>query len=85
MIVGPIFVLLALIGLLAIFVWLVQLLVWLVRMARGYERTRASRFGFRRRRHPIDILEDRLVSGEIDAAEFEEKRRLLLTDKPSAN
>lgn len=81
MIVGPIFPLLALIGLLAIFVWLVQLLVWLVRMARGYERTRASRFGFKRSRHPIDILEERLVSGEIDAAEFEEKRKVLLADK----
>lgn len=81
MIVGPIFALLALIGLLAIFVWLVRLLVWLVRMARGYERTRASRFGFRRSRHPIDILEERLVNDEIDASEFEEKRRLLLAER----
>ncbi len=81
MMVGPIFALLAVIGLLAIFVWLVQLFVWLVRMVRGHDRVRASRFGFRRSRHPIDILEERLVSGEIDAAEFEEKRRLLLADK----
>lgn len=68
MIVGPIFALLALVGLLAFFVWLVKLLVWL---ARG-----------RRRRHPIDVLEQRFVSGEIDAAEFEQKRKLLRTDKP---
>lgn len=81
MIVGPIFALLALVGLVAIFVWLVQLLVWLVRMARGYERTRASRFGFRRGRHPIDILEEKLVKGEIDGAEFEEKRKLLLAER----
>jgi uncharacterized membrane protein len=80
MLIGPIFGLLALIGLLAIFIWLVRLFVWLVGMARGYERARASRFGFRRSRQPIDILEERLVTGEIDAAEFEEKRSLLLTD-----
>ena len=76
MMVGPIFALLAVIGLLAIFVWLVQLFVWLVRMVRGYDRVRASRFGFRRSRHLIDILEERLVSGEIDAAEFEEKAQV---------
>ncbi len=78
MLIGPIFGLLALIGLLAIFIWLVRLFVWLVGMARGYERARASRF--RRSRQPIDVLEERLVTGEIDAAEFEEKRSLLLTD-----
>lgn len=78
MIVGPIFALLALIGLVAIFVWLVKLLIWLVRMARGYERNRATRLGFRRTRAPIDILEERLVSGDIDTAEFEEKRKVLL-------
>ena len=66
MIVGPIFALLALIGVFAIFTWLVQLLVWLVRMTRGSGRTRASRFGFRRGRHPIDVLEEKLVNGEID-------------------
>ena len=81
MIVGPIFALLALIGVFAIFTWLVQLLVWLVRMTRGSGRTRASRFGFRRGRHPIDVLEEKLVNGEIDSAEFEEKRKLLLVDK----
>ena len=83
MIVGPFFAMLALVGLVAIFIWLVQLVVWLFRMARGYEGTRGSRFGSRRSRHPIDILEDRLVSGEIDAAEFEEKRKVLLADKAS--
>ncbi len=91
MMVGPIFALLAVIGLLAILVWLVQSFVWLVRMLRGYDRVRPSRFGLRRSRHPIEILEERLVSGAIDAAEFEEKRRLLLADKagvgklPAAN
>jgi uncharacterized membrane protein len=78
MIVGPIFAALALIGLVALFMWLVKLLIWLVGMARGYERNRARRLGFRRRRAPIDILEERLVSGDIDTAEFEEKRKVLL-------
>ncbi len=79
MLIGPIFALLALVGLLAIFVWLVRLFVWLVRLARGYDRARASRLELRRQ--PIDILEERLVNGEIDPAEFEEKRRLLIADK----
>ena len=83
MIVGPIFALLALIGVVAIFVWLVQLVVWLLRMARGYEGARGSRFGFRRGRQPIEILEERLVNGDIDAAEFEEKSKALLADKAS--
>ena len=74
MIVGPIFALLALIGVFAVFTWLLQFLMWLVRMTRTSERTR------RRGRHPIDVLEEKLVNGEIDSAEFEEKRKLLLID-----
>jgi len=81
MLVGPIFAFLALVGLVVIFVGLLKLFIGLVRMARGYERARASRLGFRRRPDPIEILEDRLVNGDIDSAEFEEKRRLLLGEK----
>ena len=80
MIVGPIFVLLAIIGLMAIFVWLVR---WATRGHPFYGH------GFRhapggcpwcgpgRGRAALDVLEERFARGEIDKAEFEEKRKLL--------
>ena len=81
MIVGPIFVLLAIIGMMAIFVWLVR---W---ATRGYP---FYRHGFHhthggcpccgspgRGRGALDVLDERFARGEIDKAEFEEKRKLL--------
>ena len=68
MIVGPIFMLLAVIGIMAIFVWLVR---W---ATHGYP----FRDGGPGRGHAaLDILEERFAKGEIDKAEFEEKRKLL--------
>jgi Short C-terminal domain len=61
MIAGPIIALLALIGLVAIFVWIVD---W----ASG---------GGERRRSALDILDERFAKGEIDRAEYEEKRKLI--------
>lgn len=64
MIVGPVVVLLALIGVIAVVVWTVQ---W-VSPERGDPAARA-------------ILDARLAKGEIDRAEYEEKRRLI-SQKP---
>ncbi len=61
MIVGPIFALLALIGLVAIFVWMVQ---W----ASG---------GGERRRTALEILDERFARGEIDKSDYEEMRTLI--------
>ena len=66
MIVGPIFVLLAIIGIMAIFVWLVR---W---ATHGYP-FRGGGPGHA----ALDILEERFAKGEIDKAEFEERRKLL--------
>lgn len=81
MIVGPIFVLLAIIGMMAIFVWLVR---W---ATRGYPfHGHGSHYfhggcpwcgGPGRGRAALDILEERFARGEVDKAEFEEKRKLL--------
>ncbi|HXP31328.1 MAG TPA: SHOCT domain-containing protein [Stellaceae bacterium] len=81
MIVGPIFVLLAIIGIMVIFVWLVR---W---ATRGYPfHGHGSRHfhggcpwcdGPGRGRAALDILEERFARGEIDKGEFEEKRKLL--------
>jgi len=59
---GPIFAMLALIGLVAIFVWMVD---------RGSS-------GGQLRRSALDILGERLARGEIDRTEYEEKRKLIL-------
>jgi putative membrane protein len=69
---GPIFALLALIGIIAIFVWLVR---WAVH---GFP---FHRHGFHHflygRSTALDILEERFVGVEIDKAEFEDKRRTI--------
>jgi len=69
MIIGPIFVVLAIIGMMTIFVWLVR---W---ATRGYPFYGGRGGG--RGRTALDILDERFARGEIDKAEFEEKRKLL--------
>jgi len=61
MLIGPILVLFAIVGIVATVVWLVQ---W----ASG---------GNERRRTALEILDERFASGEIDEVEFEAKRKLL--------
>ena len=67
-IVGLILVLLAGIGAAAIFVWLVR---WATRGYPFYDQ------GVRRGHAAFDILDERLAKGEIDKAEYEEKRKLI--------
>ena len=81
MIFGPIFVLLAIIGIMTIFVWLVR---W---ATHGYPFHGHGFHHFHggcpwcggpgRPRAALDILDERFARGEIDKAEFEEKRKLL--------
>ncbi len=81
MVVGPIFVLLAIIGMMAIFVWLVR---W---ATHGYPFYGHGTHHFHggcpwggghgRGRAALDVLDERFAKGEIDKAEFEEKRKLL--------
>ena len=61
-------VLLAGIGAAAIFVWLVR---WATRGYPFYDQ------GVRRGHAAFDILDERLAKGEIDKAEYEEKRKLI--------
>ena len=63
-----ILVLLAGIGAAAIFVWLVR---WATRGYPFYDQ------GVRRGHAAFDILDERLAKGEIDKAEYEEKRKLI--------
>jgi len=67
-IVGLILVLLAAIGAMVIFVWLVR---WATRGYPFYDQ------GVRRGHAALDILEERFARGEIDKAEYEEKRKLI--------
>jgi putative membrane protein len=67
-IVGLIIVLLAIIGVMVIFVWLVR---WATRGYPFYDQ------GARRGHAALDILEERFAKGEIDKAEYEEKRKLI--------
>jgi len=81
MIVGLIFVLLAIIGMMVIFVWLVR---WATRgypfyghgFHHGHGRCPCCD-GPGRGRAALDILDERFAKSEIDKAEFEEKRKLL--------
>ena len=72
MVVGPIIVLLAIIGMMVIFVWLVR---WATRGYPFYDQGIRHHPG--RERAALDILDERFARGEIDKTEFEEKRKLL--------
>jgi uncharacterized membrane protein len=85
---GPLFSLLTVIGLVAIFVWMTQLFIRLTRLARGIERRRIERLhasspgsgtgpAVSEQPAALDILDDRFARGEIDRPEYEEKRSLL--------
>jgi uncharacterized membrane protein len=75
MVFGPIFALLAIVGIVAIFIWMVQLFVRVLHLVRDYERRHLPEP--ESVEHALDVLERRLVNGEIDCAEFEEKHKLL--------
>jgi putative membrane protein len=71
-IVGPIILLLAILGVMVIFVWLVR---W---ATRGYPfYGQGLNFRGEGGRAALGILDERFARGEIDKAEFEDKRKLL--------
>jgi putative membrane protein len=72
MIVGPIILLLAILGVMVIFVWLVS---W---ATRGYPfYGQGLNFRGEGGRAALGILDERFARGEIDKAEYEDKRKLL--------
>jgi putative membrane protein len=72
MTVGPIIVVLAIIGVMVILVWLVR---WATRGYPFYDQGIHYHPG--RGRTALDILDERFARSEIDKAEFEEKRKLI--------
>jgi hypothetical protein len=79
MIFGPIFALLAIVGIVAIFIWMVQLFVRVLHLVRDYERRHMPADASRELgERPLDMLARRCAAGEIDADEFEERHRLLV-------
>jgi hypothetical protein len=76
MVVGPILALLAIVGVVAIFIWIVQLFVRVLHLMRDYERDHSPEAAVAGE-SALDILERRFAVGEIDSAEFEEKHKLL--------
>src|SRR5690349_6991933 len=73
---GPFVLLLALSGVVSLILWLVR---WYSHGGHhhGYGHGGCPHCGHRQGRAALDILEERFARGEIDKAEFEEKRKLL--------